>query len=152
MDVITVIGGGLAGVEAAWQAAEMRAKVPGWRLQPVQQTPAPDRNQLLRSFAPIRSRQTSGSAAYLLKEELRRGGSMVLEVAHRDTRSGGCSFVGGSGSSLPELITERVGNHPRYRDRPRRDIDPQAMACRSSQRAAYLRRTLATEIMKLTRI
>ena len=39
-EVINVIGGGLAGVEAAWQAAEMGAKVRLYEMRPVQQTPA----------------------------------------------------------------------------------------------------------------
>ena len=38
--VINVIGGGLAGVEAAWQAAELGAKVRLYEMRPVQQTPA----------------------------------------------------------------------------------------------------------------
>ena len=39
-DIVNVIGGGLAGVEAAWQAAELGAKVRLYEMRPVMQTPA----------------------------------------------------------------------------------------------------------------
>ena len=45
-NIITVIGGGLAGVEAAWQAAEMGAKVNLFEMRPMQQTPAHRTDQL----------------------------------------------------------------------------------------------------------
>ncbi len=79
---INVIGGGLAGVEAAWQAAELGVKVRLFEMRPVQQTPA-DRTDQLAEIVCSNSLKTDepGSAPYLLKEELRRGGSMVLDVA-----------------------------------------------------------------------
>ena len=40
MKELTVIGGGLAGVEAAWQAAELGTKVQLFEMRPVKQTPA----------------------------------------------------------------------------------------------------------------
>src|SRR5215216_4498477 len=81
-EVINVIGGGLAGVEAAWQAAEMSAKVRLYEMRPMQQTPA-HRTDKLAEIVCSNSLKTDepGSAPYLLKEELRRGGSLVLEVA-----------------------------------------------------------------------
>src|SRR5450631_4363279 len=77
---ITVIGGGLAGVEAAWQAAEMGAKVRLIEMRPVRQTPA-HRTDKLAEIVCSNSLKTDepGSAPYLLKEELRRGGSLVME-------------------------------------------------------------------------
>src|SRR5215210_6799138 len=79
---INVIGGGLAGVEAAWQAAEMGASVRLFEMRPVQQTPA-HRTDQLAEIVCSNSLKTDepGSAPYLLKEELRRGGSLVLECA-----------------------------------------------------------------------
>jgi len=81
-EVIKVIGGGLAGVEAAWQAAEAGAKVRLYEMRPVQQTPA-HRTDKLAEIVCSNSLKTDepGSAPYLLKEELRRGRSLVMEAA-----------------------------------------------------------------------
>ena len=96
---INVIGGGLAGVEAAWQAAEMGAKVRLYEMRPVQQTPA-HRTDQLAEIVCSNSLKTDepGSAPYLLKEELRRGGSLVLDVAaKRGFRPGRlCRWIGSS--------------------------------------------------------
>ena len=82
MEKINVIGGGLAGVEAAWQAAETGAKVRLFEMRPVQQTPA-HRTDKLAEIVCSNSLKTDevGSAPYLLKEELRRGKSLVMQAA-----------------------------------------------------------------------
>ena len=82
MDKINVIGGGLAGVEAAWQAAEKGAQVKLYEMRPVVQTPA-HRTDLLAEIVCSNSLKSDekGSAPYLLKEELRRGNSLVMEAA-----------------------------------------------------------------------
>ena len=79
---VNVVGGGLAGVEAAWQAAELGAKVRLYEMRPVLQTPA-HRTDKLAEIVCSNSLKTDepGSAPYLLKEELRRGKSLVMEVA-----------------------------------------------------------------------
>ena len=79
-DQINVIGGGLAGVEAAWQAAALGAKVRLCEMRPVMQTPA-HRTDKLAEIVCSNSLKTDepGTAPYLLKEELRRGGSLVME-------------------------------------------------------------------------
>ncbi len=112
MDSINVIGGGLAGVEAAWQAAERGAKVRLYEMRPVQQTPA-HRTDLLAEIVCSNSLKTDepGSAPYLLKEELRRGGSMVLEVAHATRVPAGAALSVDRGK-FAEMITERIEAHP----------------------------------------
>ena len=112
MDVINVIGGGLAGVEAAWQAAELGATVRLYEMRPVQQTPA-HRTDQLAEIVCSNSLKTDepGSAPYLLKEELRRGGSMVLEVAHA-TRVPAGAALSVDRIKFAEMITERVVAHP----------------------------------------
>jgi len=79
---VNVVGGGLAGVEAAWQAAEQGAQVRLHEMRPVMQTPA-HRTDQLAEIVCSNSLKTDepGTAPYLLKEELRRGGSLVLEAA-----------------------------------------------------------------------
>ena len=54
MKEINVIGGGLAGVEAAWQAAETGARVKLYEMRPMQNTPAHRTDQLAESFVQIR--------------------------------------------------------------------------------------------------
>ena len=112
MEKINVIGGGLAGVEAAWQAAEMGAKVRLYEMRPVVETPA-HRTEHLAEIVCSNSLKTDepGSAPYLLKEELRRGGSMVLEVAH-ETRVPAGAALSVDRAKFAEMITQRVEGHP----------------------------------------
>jgi methylenetetrahydrofolate--tRNA-(uracil-5-)-methyltransferase len=82
MNEVTIIGGGLAGVEAAWQAANAGARVRLFEMRPVKHTPA-HRTDKLAEIVCSNSLKSDepGTASYLLKEELRRGGSLVLEAA-----------------------------------------------------------------------
>ncbi len=111
-EYINVIGGGLAGVEAAWQAAERGVKVKLYEMRPVQQTPA-HRTDKLAEIVCSNSLKTDepGSAPYLLKEELRRGGSMVLDVAHA-TRVPAGAALSVDRIKFAEMITERIEAHP----------------------------------------
>jgi methylenetetrahydrofolate--tRNA-(uracil-5-)-methyltransferase len=111
-EVVNIIGGGLAGVEAAWQAAELGAKARLYEMRPVKQTPA-HRTDLLAEIVCSNSLKTDepGSAPYLLKEELRRGGSMVLEVAHATRVPAGAALSVDRGK-FAEIITERIEAHP----------------------------------------
>lgn len=108
---VNVVGGGLAGVEAAWQAAELGAKVRLYEMRPVRQTPA-HRTDKLAEIVCSNSLKTDepGSAPYLLKEELRRGYSLVLEVAAA-TRVPAGSALSVDRIKFAELITERIEAH-----------------------------------------
>src|SRR3712207_7933869 len=88
MKGVNVIGGGLAGVEAAWQAARMGAEVKLYEMRPVQQTPA-HRTDKLAEIVCSNSLKTdeAGTAPYLLKEELRRGKSLVMEARSEEHTS-----------------------------------------------------------------
>ncbi len=109
---ISIIGGGLAGVEAAWQAAEMGASVRLFEMRPVRQTPA-HRTDKLAEIVCSNSLKTDepGSAPYLLKEELRRGGSMVLDVAAK-TRVPAGAALSVDRIKFAEMITGRIEAHP----------------------------------------
>lgn len=109
--VINIIGGGLAGVEAAWQAANAGAKVRLFEMRPVLQTPA-HRTDQLAEIVCSNSLKTDepGSAPYLLKEELRRGDSLVLEVAAA-TRVPAGAALSVDRIKFAELITERIEAH-----------------------------------------
>ncbi|CAN5649383.1 methylenetetrahydrofolate--tRNA-(uracil(54)-C(5))-methyltransferase (FADH(2)-oxidizing) TrmFO [soil metagenome] len=109
---VNVIGGGLAGVEAAWQAAERGATVRLYEMRPMQQTPA-HRTDKLAEIVCSNSLKTDepGSAPYLLTEELRRGGSMVMEVAAA-TRVPAGAALSVYRIKFAEMITERIEAHP----------------------------------------
>ena len=102
----------MAGVEAAWAAAERGVKVRLYEMRPVQQTPA-HRTDKLAEIVCSNSLKTDepGSAPYLLKEELRRGGSMVLEVAEA-TRVPAGAALSVDRIKFAEMITERIEAHP----------------------------------------
>lgn len=110
--VVNVVGGGLAGVEAAWQAAEMGAKVRLFEMRPVLQTPA-HRTDKLAEIVCSNSLKTDepGTAPYLLKEELRRGGSLVMEAAAA-TRVPAGAALSVDRYKFAEFITEKIEEHP----------------------------------------
>ena len=112
MDFVNVIGGGLAGVEAAWQAANLGVQVRLFEMRPLTQTPA-HRTDKLAEIVCSNSLKTDepGTAPYLLKEELRRGGSLVLEVAAA-TRVPAGAALSVDRVKFAELITEKIEQHP----------------------------------------
>lgn len=111
-DHINVIGGGLGGVEAAWQAAELGVKVKLYEMRPVQQTPA-HRTDKLAEIVCSNSLKSDefGSAPFLLKEELRRGNSLVMEAAEATKVPAGAA-LSVDRAKFAELITERIEQHP----------------------------------------
>lgn len=111
-DKINVIGGGLAGVEAAWQAANAGASVRLFEMRPVQQTPA-HRSDKLAEIVCSNSLKTDelGTAPYLLKEELRRGGSLVMDAAAA-TRVPAGAALSVDRIKFAEFITEKIERHP----------------------------------------
>ncbi|MGM9619103.1 MAG: methylenetetrahydrofolate--tRNA-(uracil(54)-C(5))-methyltransferase (FADH(2)-oxidizing) TrmFO [Oscillospiraceae bacterium] len=110
---VTVIGAGLAGSECAWQLAQRGIDVTLLEMKPLRRTPAhhtDDFAELCCSNS-LRSDQLE-NAVGLLKEELRRLGSLILACAD-ETRveAGGALAVDRHGFS--RLVTERVRSHPR---------------------------------------
>src|SRR6266853_5529476 len=112
MNEIIVIGGGLAGVEAAWQAAQAGARVRLHEMRPVRQTPA-HRTDKLAEIVCSNSLKSdeAGSASHLLKEELRRGNSLVMEAAAA-TRVPAGAALAVDRQQFAEYITQRIESHP----------------------------------------
>src|SRR6476659_37201 len=112
MKDVIIIGGGLAGVEAAWQAANAGARVLLFEMRPVKQTPA-HRTDKLAEIVCSNSLKSDepGTASYLLKEELRRGGSLVMEVAV-ETRVPAGAALAVDRLRFAELITQKIEAHP----------------------------------------
>ncbi|MEZ5428174.1 MAG: methylenetetrahydrofolate--tRNA-(uracil(54)-C(5))-methyltransferase (FADH(2)-oxidizing) TrmFO [Pyrinomonadaceae bacterium] len=110
--VVNVVGGGLAGVEAAWQAAGAGAGVRLYEMRPAQTTPA-HRTEKLAEIVCSNSLKTDqiGSAPYLLKEELRRGSSLVMDVAMRNQVPAGAALAVDR-IKFADEITRRIEEHP----------------------------------------
>jgi methylenetetrahydrofolate--tRNA-(uracil-5-)-methyltransferase len=109
---VTVIGGGLAGSEAAWQAAERGLKVQLYEMRPNRPTPA-HRSANLGEIVCSNSLKTDepGTAPYLLKEELRRGGSLLINVAHDVAVPAGAALAVDR-ERFAEEVTRRMLEHP----------------------------------------
>jgi methylenetetrahydrofolate--tRNA-(uracil-5-)-methyltransferase len=112
-DVVNVVGGGLAGVEAAWQSAESGANVRLYEMRPVMHTPA-HRTDKLAEIVCSNSLKSDepGSAPYLLKEELRRGRSLVMEAAAATKIPAGAALAVDRGQ-FADYITDKIERHPR---------------------------------------
>ena len=109
---VKVIGAGLAGCEAAWQLAQRGICVELYEMKPQKMTPAhhsPDFAELVCSNS-LRGDRLE-NAVGLLKEELRRCGSLILACAEQTrVEAGGCLAVDRQGFS--RLVTEKIRNHP----------------------------------------
>jgi methylenetetrahydrofolate--tRNA-(uracil-5-)-methyltransferase len=109
---ITIIGGGLAGSEAAWQAAERGIKVRLFEMRPNVQTGAHQTQDL----AELVCSNSLGSnlpdrASGVLKNEARLLGSMLLECAESASLpAGGALAV--DREYFARLVTQRIGDHP----------------------------------------
>ncbi|MBA3634694.1 MAG: FAD-dependent oxidoreductase, partial [Acidobacteria bacterium] len=112
MKKINIIGGGLAGVEAAWQAANSDTKVKLYEMRPVRNTPA-HRTEKLAEIVCSNSLKTDevGSAPYLLKEELRRGKSLAMEAAEKTKVPAGAALAVDR-NKFADYITKKIENHP----------------------------------------
>jgi methylenetetrahydrofolate--tRNA-(uracil-5-)-methyltransferase len=112
MNQINVIGGGLAGVEAAWQAAREGVRVRLFEMRPVRETPA-HRTDKLAEIVCSNSLKSDelGTASYLLKEELRRGESLVMEAAAA-TRVPAGAALAVDRDRFADFITLRIDSHP----------------------------------------
>jgi methylenetetrahydrofolate--tRNA-(uracil-5-)-methyltransferase len=111
-DFITIIGGGLAGSEAAWQIASRGTRVRLYEMRPVCTTPA-HQTDLLAEIVCSNSLKSNQPfhASWLLKEELRRMGSILLQIAD-STRvpAGGALAV--DRRVFSERTTETISKHP----------------------------------------
>ena len=115
MMTVKVIGAGLAGSEAAWQLANRGIPVELVEMKPAKMTPA----HHSENFAElVCSNSLRGdrleNAVGLLKEELRRCGSLIMECAEATrVEAGGCLAVDRDGFSA--MVTDKIKSHPNIR-------------------------------------
>ena len=109
---VKVVGAGLAGSEAAWQCARRGVAVELWEMRPVRSTPAhqtPDFAELVCSNS-LKS-DSANTAPWLLKEEMRRAGSRLLEIARE------CAVPAGHALAVDRLVfatrvTDAISREP----------------------------------------
>ena len=109
---IKIIGAGLAGCEAAWQAAKLGGKVELYEMKPLKFSPAHHSEgfaELVCSNS-LRSNDTS-NAVGLLKEELKRMGSLILEAAYATQVPAG-SALAVNRDEFSQYVTEKIKSNP----------------------------------------
>jgi methylenetetrahydrofolate--tRNA-(uracil-5-)-methyltransferase len=110
---VSVVGAGLAGCEAAWQAARRGLRVALYEMKPLRFSPAhaaPDFAELVCSNS-LRSNQL-GNAVGLLKEEMRRLDSLILAAADESAVPAGKALAVDR-VAFARRITETLESHPR---------------------------------------
>jgi methylenetetrahydrofolate--tRNA-(uracil-5-)-methyltransferase len=110
---VRIIGAGLAGSEAAWQCAQRGVEVELFEMRPVRQTPAhqtADFAELVCSNS-LKS-DSENTAPWLLKEEMRRAGSLLLQLARE------CAVPAGHALAVDRVtfaakVTDTISQEPR---------------------------------------
>jgi len=113
MGFVKIIGAGLAGSEAAWQCARRGVEVELFEMRPVRSTPAhqtADFAELVCSNS-LKS-DSENTAPWLLKEEMRRAGSLLMEIARE------CAVPAGHALAVDRLtfaarVTQAISREPR---------------------------------------
>jgi methylenetetrahydrofolate--tRNA-(uracil-5-)-methyltransferase len=109
---VTVVGAGLAGSEAAWQIAQQGVQVTLYEMRPKKQTPAHHTDKFAELVCSNSLRaNTLTNAVGILKEEMRRLGSVIIESADA------CSVPAGGALAVDRhefagRVTESICNHP----------------------------------------
>jgi methylenetetrahydrofolate--tRNA-(uracil-5-)-methyltransferase len=115
MAIVKIIGAGLAGSEAAWQCARRGVDVELFEMRPLRSTPA----HQTANFAELvcsnsLKSDTQNTAPWLLKEEMRRAGSLLMEIARS------CAVPAGHALAVDRVrfaaqVTEAISREPRIR-------------------------------------
>ena len=109
---IVVIGAGLAGCEAAWQAANLGVKVDLYEMKPIKFSPAHHNENFAELVCSnsLRSNQLN-NAVGLLKEELRLLHSLIIEAAYATEVPAG-SALAVNREDFSRYITDKISSHP----------------------------------------
>ena len=109
---IRVIGAGLAGSEAAWQCARRGLAVELYEMRPVRSTPAHQTGNFAELVCSNSLKSDSeNTAPWLLKEEMRRTGSLLLDIARACAVPAGHALAVDR-SSFAEKVTESISREP----------------------------------------
>lgn len=112
MTRVRIIGAGLAGSEAAWQCDQRGVEVDLFEMRPLRSTPAhqtADFAELVCSNS-LKS-ESENTAPWLLKEEMRRSGSLLIEIAKEYAVPAGHALAVDR-TAFSAAVTERLSNQP----------------------------------------
>ncbi|MBX3013519.1 MAG: methylenetetrahydrofolate--tRNA-(uracil(54)-C(5))-methyltransferase (FADH(2)-oxidizing) TrmFO [Caldilineaceae bacterium] len=110
--LVTVIGGGLAGTEAAWQLASRGYRVRLYEMRPTRPTEAHVTDRLAELVCSNSMGSTLPDRALgILKNEMARLGSMIIETAFRHALPAGSALAVGR-EEFAEDVTARIAGHP----------------------------------------
>src|SRR5213596_1968686 len=112
MSVVTVVGGGLAGSEAAWQAAARGVRVTLHEMRPVKPTAVHKTDGLAELVCSNSFRGDKlDNAVGLLKEEMRRLGSLIMRCADEARVPAGAALAVDR-EQFSATITDTIASHP----------------------------------------
>jgi methylenetetrahydrofolate--tRNA-(uracil-5-)-methyltransferase len=109
---LRIVGGGLAGSEAAWQCARRGLQVELWEMRPARSTAAHQTEDLAELVCSNSLKSdTENTAPWLLKEEMRRSGSLLMTIARE------CAVPAGHALAVDRLVfaarvTETISREP----------------------------------------
>jgi methylenetetrahydrofolate--tRNA-(uracil-5-)-methyltransferase len=110
---VTIVGGGLAGCEAAWQAASMGVPVTLYEMRPRQPTSVHKTDRLAELVCSNSFRGDKlDNAVGLLKEEMRRFGSLIMRAAEASRVPAGAALAVDR-ERFAEIVTRSINEHPR---------------------------------------
>jgi methylenetetrahydrofolate--tRNA-(uracil-5-)-methyltransferase len=112
MEKVRIIGAGLAGTEAAWQCARREIAVDLFEMRPNRSTPAHQTEHFAELVCSNSLKSDSeNTAPWLLKEEMRRAGSMLLEVARQTAVPAGHALAVDR-TEFSRKVTEWISREP----------------------------------------
>jgi methylenetetrahydrofolate--tRNA-(uracil-5-)-methyltransferase len=109
---INVIGGGFAGVEAAWQIAKRNIEVNLYEMRPIKTTPAHHTDKLAELVCSNSlGSKFEGNASSLIKEELKILDSLILKIAEKNSVPSGLS-LSVDREKFSEEVTKEINSNP----------------------------------------
>src|SRR5215468_7662820 len=112
MKQVRIIGAGLAGSEAAWQCARRGIAVELYEMRPMRKTPAHQTGDFAELVCSNSLKSDSeNTAPWLLKEEMRRGGSLLMEIA-RETQVPAGHALAVDRDIFSRKVTEALESEP----------------------------------------
>src|SRR6185437_8365950 len=115
MSRVRIIGAGLAGSEAAWQCAQRGLEVDLFEMRPVRSTPAHQTSEFAELVCSNSLKSESeNTAPWLLKEEMRRAGSLLIEIAKQCAVPAGHALAVDR-TAFSAAVTERLSREPAIR-------------------------------------
>ncbi len=115
MEKIKIIGGGLAGPEAAWQLARRGLEVELYEMRPSRRTPAHQTDEFAELVCSNSLKSDSeNTAPWLLKEEMRRAGSLLMDIA-RETSVPAGHALAVDRELFARKVTEVIARDPRIK-------------------------------------